>query len=183
MHEARIHGLGGQGVVLTAHLVGDAAVRAGRWGLSLPFFSTAIRGGLVTAYLRIDNAPIDIRCYIYEPHFLVAFDESLLDLPEVVAGLQPGAKLLINSRATPKRLPDAFQGEVYVLDADRIAQETLGRPILSTVMAGAMAGVLGVVPLESLQSAVEASFSARLVPSNVEAARAGFARVRLLNGS
>jgi pyruvate ferredoxin oxidoreductase gamma subunit len=183
MQEARIHGLGGQGVVLTAHLVGSAAVRAGKWGLSFPFFSTAIRGGLVTAFLRIDEAPVDIRCYIYEPRFLVAFDVSLLDLEEVVAGLQPDAKVLVNCAEMPTRLPAGFRGILYALKADEIAKETLGRPILSTVMAGAMAKVLGEVPLDHLLKSIEESFSARLVPPNLKAAEVGFARVESVNGS
>ena len=183
MQEARIHGLGGQGVVLTAHLVGNAAVRAGRWALSFPFFSTAIRGGLVTAFLRIDEVPVDLRCYVYEPHFLVAFDSSLLDLEEVVAGLPPDARLLVNCREASERRPAGFQGAVFALDADDLAQATLGRPILSTVMAGAMARILGGVPLEHLQKAIEESSTSRLVPGNLKAAEAGYSRVTLISGS
>jgi len=183
MLEVRIHGLGGQGVVQTAHLVGNAGVRCGRWALSFPFFSTAIRGGLVTAFVRIDDSPVDNRSYIYEPLFLAVFDASLLQLEEVVRGLQPEARLVVSCTGGLPQLPGGFRGQVYTLNGNGIAQATLGRPILSTVMAGAIAKVSGQVSLEHLQGAIEGSFAARLVPANLQAAEAGYSHVKLFEGS
>ncbi len=180
MLEARIHGLGGQGVVQTAHLVGHAAVIGGRRALSFPFFSTAIRGGLVTAFVRISDAPVDNRSYVYEPDFLAAFDIELLRREDVVSGLRPHAMLLVNGHGAQPDVPPGFQGEVFSLDAGAIAKATLGRAILSTVMAGAVARVTADVKLDDLLQTIEETFAARLVEANLEAARAGFTQVEQL---
>ena len=79
MLESRFHGLGGQGVVLTTHLLGKAATKGGMWAHSFPFFTTAMRGGMVTAYSRIETGPIDERCFIYTPDILILFHENLFE--------------------------------------------------------------------------------------------------------
>ncbi len=55
--EIRLHGIGGQGVAASADLLALAAVRAGMWAHSFPFFGTEIRGGNVTAFTRISPDP------------------------------------------------------------------------------------------------------------------------------
>lgn len=174
MLQTRIHGLGGQGVVLSAHLLGKAALHSGLWAHSFPFFTTAMRGGNVTAFARIDEAPIDQRCFVYTPDALIVFHEGLLSIDEVIDGVNLQGSIVVNTEQPWLDAPAGFEGEMVFLNARRIAERTIGRPILSTVMAGAAAGVLNVIPLDALIAAIEESFADRLVRMNVEAAEEGF---------
>lgn len=174
MLESRFHGLGGQGVVLAAHLLGRAALRDGRWAHSFPFFTTAMRGGMVNAFTRIDEAPIDQRCFVYTPDALILFHEKLLQVDEVVEGVRPRGMILVNTREHRLDPPPGFEGEMFLLDARGIAERALGRPVLSTVMAGAAARALGAVPLEALRAAIVESFAAHLTNANLSAAEQGY---------
>jgi len=183
MQQLRFHGLGGQGVVLTAHLVGRAAFKSGKWAQSFPFFTTAMRGGMVKAFARIDTAPIHLRCFVYEPDLLVLFSKGLLQDDEVWQGLAREGSVLINSQDNQPPFPQPYSGNIGVLDAEGIARRTLGRPIISTVMAGATVGMLDGVPFECLQEAISESLSGHLVKNNLEAAQEGYQAVKGLQRS
>ena len=88
MYEIRLHGLGGDGVVRLSEIIGMAVMESGKWAHSFPFFGTEIRGAAVKAFTRIDDKPITIRSYIYEPDVLILTNDMLLDQPDVTAGIQ-----------------------------------------------------------------------------------------------
>ena len=53
IHEVRLVGRGGQGVVTAGDLLGSAAVHEGRWAQSIPTFGPERRGALCMSTLRI----------------------------------------------------------------------------------------------------------------------------------
>lgn len=171
--EIRFHGLGGQGVVTTAHLLGLAATRGGMWAHSFPFFSTAQRGGTVKAFTRISDRPIHIKSFIYEPDILVVFASELLTVPETLDGWHTGKAILVNT-ASPQCLPDPVSLDCQWLDAEKIARSILGRVTISTVMAGAVLRQSNIVPFEYLEQAIEETFDRNIAELNISAARKGF---------
>lgn len=171
--EIRFHGLGGQGVVTTAHLLGLAATKSGLWAHSFPFFSTAQRGGTVRAFTRIADTPIHIKSFIYKPDVLVVFASDLLAVPETLDGWQTGKAILINT-FSPESLPDLVGLECQWLDAEEIARSVLGRSTISTVMAGAVLSLSNIVPFEYLEQAIEETFARKIAKMNIRAARIGF---------
>lgn len=173
MHQIRFHGLGGQGVVSTAHLLGKAAMFSDMWANSLPFFSTAQRGGKVVAYTRIDNNRIDDHCYIYEPDILVLFHSSLLRDQDVYEGLKSDTKILICADEKSVNVYKDTQQVVYYLDGENIARTILGIPVPSTVMAGAVLKFLSQIPFRNLEKAIEDSFPKKHIENNVRAAKEG----------
>jgi pyruvate ferredoxin oxidoreductase gamma subunit len=174
MLESRFHGLGGQGVVLSAHLIGGAALKAGLWAHSFPFFTTAMRGGTVTAYARIAKYAIDERCFIYTPDVLILFHENLLYVDDVIKGIKPEGSILVNTDKKMLNRPVGFEGNLFVVHAQKIADTTLGRPILSTVMAGAFLNVQEMLTIDLLSHAINEQFSTKLASMNIEAAEQGY---------
>ena len=78
MLEIRFHGMGGQGAVLGALLLAEAAFREGKWAQKIPVYGGMRRGGAVTVFLRIDERPIRRTCGIYEPDAIVVLDPALI---------------------------------------------------------------------------------------------------------
>ncbi len=173
MLESRFHGLGGQGVVLTTHLLGSAALKAGKWAHSFPFFTTAMRGGMVTAYARIAKFAIDERCFIYTPDVLILFHENLLQVDDVVNGIKPDGNIIVNTDKNILERPAGFEGNIFLVDARKIAEITLGRPVFSTVMAGAFINVQDMVTIDLLCDAIDENFTGKLASVNREAAEQG----------
>lgn len=159
MRELRIHGRGGQGAVIASKLLADALFREGHWVQSFPAFGVERRGAPVTAFLRIDDEPIRIRCEIREPHDLIVLDPTLVTAVDVTTGLRPGGRILVNSPDSPEAFPhllDRFQ--VITVDASDIATRhglgTAGHPIVNTAILGATATGMGLVGLEAVCAAI-----------------------------
>ena len=78
MLEVRIHGRGGQGVVTAAELLSLAAFAEGLHAQAFPSFGSERMGAPVTAFCRIDRAPIRLREPIAEPDAVLVQDPTLL---------------------------------------------------------------------------------------------------------
>ena len=57
-YNMRISGLGGQGVVTTAHILGSCMDNAGNYASLVPFFGSEKRMAPVEAYVRASTEPI-----------------------------------------------------------------------------------------------------------------------------
>jgi 2-oxoacid:acceptor oxidoreductase gamma subunit (pyruvate/2-ketoisovalerate family) len=181
MMEIRFHGRGGQGTVVASKIMADAVFLDGAFSQSFPAFGVERRGAPVTAFLRVDDQAIRIRTEIYEPDHIVVLDPLLVDQVPVTRGLKPGGIVIVNSDASPEAIRDRFAGFcLATVPASRIAHRRgLGSsqaPIVNTAILGAVAGVLGVVTMESLTKAIREGVPARS-EENAEAAREAFDKV------
>ncbi len=159
MRELRIHGRGGQGAVIASKLLAAALFHEGRWVQSFPAFGVERRGAPVTAFLRIADAPIRLRCEITEPDDLIVLDATLLHAVDVTAGLKRNGTILINSEEAPEGYPDLLQRfRVATVPAGEIAaRHKLGsrtQPIVNTAILGAFAAISGLVTLDSVCAAI-----------------------------
>ncbi|HHX50773.1 MAG TPA: pyruvate ferredoxin oxidoreductase [Clostridia bacterium] len=173
MIEIRIHGLGGEGVVSLANMLGDAAVQSGKWAHSLPFFGTEMRGASVKAFVRVSNRPINVKSYVYAPDVIIITNDLLLN-DDVIDGLKKGGTVLIN---TNKDFKEAFKTrdiEFHSIDAIGMAMELFGKPIINTIMFGALSRVVDLFPNEVAISAIEDKFGSKLAKINVEAFQQGY---------
>lgn len=184
MHELRIHGRGGQGAVVASKLLAVALFREGNWVQSFPAFGVERRGAPVTAFLRISDVPILLRCEIATPDELIVLDPTLIDAVDVTAGLVDGGSILINS----ERAPDSYANlvgrfRVTTVNASAIAtRHGLGsktQPIVNTAIAGAFATSSGRVSLESVCEAIREEVPLK-PDENVRAAREAAASVWLM---
>jgi 2-oxoacid:acceptor oxidoreductase gamma subunit (pyruvate/2-ketoisovalerate family) len=159
MRELRIHGRGGQGAVIASKVLAVALFREGQWVQSFPAFGVERRGAPVTAFLRIADAPIRLRCEIREPDALIVLDPTLVEAIDVASGLKEGGGILINSDRPPSSYAElAARFRVATVDAGRIAAAhgigSRTQPIVNTAILGAFARWSGLVGLESVCEAI-----------------------------
>jgi 2-oxoacid:acceptor oxidoreductase gamma subunit (pyruvate/2-ketoisovalerate family) len=182
MRELRIHGRGGQGSVVASKLLAVALFREGHWVQSFPAFGVERRGAPVTAFLRLDDAPVRLRCEITEPDDLIVLDPTLIDAIDVTGGLKPGGTILINSGKAPQDYPDLLaRYRIATVDATDIAVRhglgTRTQPIVNTAIVGAFAAEFALIGLESVRAAIEEEVPDKR-EANLEAAREAFEAVR-----
>ena len=144
MRELRLHGRGGQGTVIASKLLAVALFLEGREVQSFPMFGVERRGSPVTAFLRVDDAPIQLRCEIQAPDDLIVLDPTLIGATDITAGLKPGGRILINTDQAPEDFPQLLERfHVSTIDATGIAiRHGLGgksQPIVNTAILGAFA--------------------------------------------
>lgn len=160
MRELRIHGRGGQGAVIASKVLAVALFREGRWVQSFPAFGVERRGAPVTAFLRLADAPIRLRCEITRPDDLIVLDPTLVDAIDVTAGLKDGGGILINTNRPPSAYPGLVERfRVATVDASAIATShgigSRSQPIVNTAILGAFAAWSGLVSLDAVCEAID----------------------------
>jgi len=168
-----MHGIGGQGVAVTADLLGLAAVRDRLWAHSFPFFGTEIRGGSVSAYTRISQEPIHTRSFIYAADMVVVFASYLLH-PGVVQELRDDSIVIVNAKSGNGDLDTIGKGRVYAINADDLASSIPNCRMSNGVLLGAITAISKRVSLESVEKAIQAKFSSETAWTTIQAARLGF---------
>lgn len=175
MRELRIHGRGGQGAVVASKVLASALFLEGRSVQSFPAFGVERRGAPVTAFLRVSDGPILLRCEITEPDDVIVLDPTLIKAIDVTQGLKSGGGILINT----DRPPGTYAGlarrfRVSLVDASAIARRfELGsktQPIVNTAILGALAADSGMVSLESVCQSIAEAVQMK-TGANIEAAR------------
>ena len=176
MRELRFHGRGGQGTVVASKLLAVALFLEGREVQSFPMFGVERRGAPVTAFLRMDDEPIRLRCEILNPDDLIVLDPTLVGAVDVTGGLKPGGTILLNSDRPPAAFPHLLERfRLVTVDASGIAtRHGLGshtQPIVNTAILGAFAVSSGLVRLESVREAIRQEVPT-YAEANVKAATA-----------
>jgi len=182
VYEIRFHGRGGQGAVMAAQTIAEAAILEGRQAQAFPFFGAERRGAPVMAFARIDDRRICDRTQVAEPDMLVVMDASLLDIEPVALGLKKEGCAVVNSPMRPEEIDLGVVARCVSVDATSIALEHLKAPIVNTAILGAMARADAFVSLASIQRAIVNRFGEKLGERagsiNSEAAGAAFERSR-----
>lgn len=167
MIEIRIHGRGGQGSVAAAYLLASAAFEAGFQCQAFPSFGAERRGAPVTAFVRINNAPIHLRAQIRTPDYLIVQDDTLLQDHAITAGLRPGGAMLVNSDRDNADIARVFGCRALCVPATRLATEMIGRPIPNTALLAAFLGLTDLMPLSALATALEGRFTGDILARNL----------------
>jgi 2-oxoacid:acceptor oxidoreductase gamma subunit (pyruvate/2-ketoisovalerate family) len=181
MRELRIHGRGGKGAVIASKVLAVALFREGSWVQSFPAFGVERRGAPVTAFLRVADRPVRLRCEVAAPDDLIVLDPTLVEAIDVTAGLKPGGGILINSAHPPEHYGSLCgRFRVATVDASEIAAShgigSRTQPIVNTAILGAFATWSGLVSLDAVCDAILEEVPHR-GPDNVDAARAAAAAV------
>jgi 2-oxoisovalerate/pyruvate ferredoxin oxidoreductase gamma subunit len=185
MLEFRLHGRGGQGIVVAAAVFAEAVFLSGSYARAFSLFGAERRGAPVTAFVRINSERLMPRSRIYEPDYSVVFDPTI-DGSVLVAGLKEGGTMLVNADqgwATRVPFEDLRSKNIrlFLVDAREIALKhklAIGSfPMVNTVMLGAMAKISGLAALDELNSSIEKRVSSK-IEANINAAADGYAGVR-----
>ncbi len=182
MIEVRFHGRGGQGAVTSVELLALAAIEEGKFAQGFPSFGPERRGAPVIAFARVNTQTIRLRSRIYQPDVVVVLDPSLLKIIDPSQGMKPGGLLIINTNKSLQQIRDQFGYKVKLaaVDADLIAREELGLPIVNTTMLGALIKGTGIVNLDSLIPPLKHRFG-RGAERNLKALRRAYDATILSN--
>jgi pyruvate ferredoxin oxidoreductase gamma subunit len=148
----RMSGLGGQGVVTSAHVMAMAASKDGRQAISNPFFGAEKRMAPAEAYVRIGIDRIYDRGELVYPEVIEVFHPQVINQGKsytmpFYSGIKRGGLVIINSDMElltdedKQRLAD-LEVAVYYVNATEIALE-IANTELSTNM-----GMIGSVRQE-----------------------------------
>ncbi len=172
----RMSGLGGQGVVTSAHVLAMAASKENKWAISNPFFGAEKRMAPAEAYTRVGIDRIYDRGELVYPDVIVVFHPQVITMQKsytapFYSGLKENGLLIINSdiplltKEDEQRLVDLNASTFYVA-ATKHAIDIAGTE-LSTNMAliGSVAGITGCVSLKSLDLALQDRFGKKYVAS------------------
>ncbi len=181
MKEIRLHGRGGQGVVLSAKILASAAIEEGRYAQAFPSFGPERRGAPVVAFCRISDEPVITREPILEPDIIVVLDPLILRTIPVKNGLKKGGLAVLNSCFPPEQAAERYGFTDCVLatvDANEISIRFLGSAITNMAMLGALLKAEPVVSLESVIAQIEKKMG-RIADKNIAALKEAFEEVRV----
>jgi pyruvate ferredoxin oxidoreductase gamma subunit len=187
MMEIRWHGRGGQGAKTAALLLGEAAVAAGKYVQAFPEYGPERMGAPVAAFDRIASTQITIHSPVLKPDVVLILDETLIESVNMVQGLDEKTGVLIvntpdSKEETKKRV--SWNGEKLVtIDASKIAQANIGKPIPNTPMIGALIGATHILPIEAFmedtKKKLEKKFKSKpeVIEGNLKAIRQAYEEV------
>lgn len=154
MIEIRWHGRGGQGAKTASLLLADIAFNTGKYIQGFPEYGPERMGSPLTAYNRIDDAPIRLHSNIYEPNYVVVVDDTLLGPVPVTKGLKDSGALLVNTSLTADVVREklsGYTGKLYLIDATKISLETIGSNFPNTALLSAMIKILDFMSKKDLE--------------------------------
>ena len=175
MQRLKFYGLGGQGVVTAAKVLSTAvSIYDGKNAITIPAYGHERRGAPVYTDVMVDEVPIKVNCYVYEPDIVLVMDDIL---PEkgvnVGEGKHEDTILVLNasSRAIAEHYAETYGfKEVWYVNATQVALDTIGRGIPNAAMLGALAHT-SVSTIESVEIALKEFFGVKAGEINAKAAR------------
>ncbi|MFH1428008.1 MAG: pyruvate ferredoxin oxidoreductase subunit gamma [Patescibacteria group bacterium] len=173
MFEVRIHGRGGQGVVTAAELIAIAAFYDKKVSQAFPSFGVERTGAPIEAYARIDDKLIRTREQIYQPNIIIVLDATLLSTVDIAKGADKKTLLIINTTKDKKSLNlNLPEKNIFLVDATKIALDTIGKNIVNTVILGAFSKATNLVSLEGFKKAIKQKFNDKgkdIINKNIKA--------------
>lgn len=173
----RMSGLGGQGVVTSAHVLATAASYDGRHAISNPFFGAEKRMAPAESYVRIADERIYDRGELVYPDVIMVFHPQVITMGKCYtmpfySGIKPGGLVIINSDS-PLPLLDAdlefLESQnvpIFYIAATTLAVEIAGTELASNMgMLGALMGATKLVSMDSMEAAIKDRFGKKYVAS------------------
>ena len=169
--EIRIAGFGGQGVILSAIVLGKAAsIYQGEYATMTQNFGPEARGGACSAQLMLSDQPV-LYPYVTQPDVLVVMSQEAYTKfgPELKEG---GMLLIERDLVRVSDLPK--QTKIYSVPATRLAEELGKRMVLNIVMVGFFAAVTRLLEADAVRKAVADSVPASFRDLNLKAFDKGY---------
>ena len=179
MQEVIWHGRGGQGVVVAAQILAEAAYLEGFKGVtSAPTFGPERRGAPLTASTRIADDPIRTFSQIEFADITVVLDDSLFDVVDILGKVRAGGLLIINTTRPADHFRVPAEIGLATVDAATVSikQHLIkeGAPVVNTPMLGAFARASGMVSLDNLEKALRGKLSREAVLKNFASVKAAY---------
>jgi len=168
--EIRLAGFGGQGVILSAIVLGKAAsIFQGAYATMTQNFGPEARGGACSAQLVLSDSPI-LYPYVTQPDILVVMSQEAY--ARFGVDVKDGGILIVEQDMV--RVSDLKQGiQVYSVPATRIAEELGKRMVLNSVMVGFFTAVTHLLEPDAVRKAVADSVPPNFREVNLKAFERG----------
>lgn len=175
MSEIRLHGRGGQGVVVAAEVMSNAMMRQGKYCSVFPSFGIERRGTAVIAFARVADQPVREKSKCYHPDILIVLDPSLLSKKETYEGFRSGGTIVACGTEIEEILASGVKpGKIIMADGLKIAHETIKKNITNMIILGTLARATDLVKLEDLQAAMVTGLGPAMAKKNEAAMRRGY---------
>jgi len=169
--EIRIAGFGGQGVILSAIVLGKAAsIYENGFATMTQNFGPEARGGACSAQLVLSDSPV-LYPYVIRPDIMVIMSQEAYNrfAPE----LKPGGTLIIEEDLV--RVSNLNRDKkVYSIPATRFAEDLGKRMVLNSVMVGFFTAVTKLLTADAVRKAVADSVPPGYRELNIKAFDRGF---------
>ena len=169
--EIRIAGFGGQGVILSAIILGRAAsIHQGAFATMTQSFGPEARGGACSAQLILSESAI-LYPYVTKPDILVVMSQEAYT--RFVPELKDGGTLIVEQDLV--RVSELKPNtRVFSIPATRLAEELGKRMVLNSVMVGFFTAVTQLLSKEAVSNAVSDSVPSSFRDLNLKAFEKGF---------
>jgi 2-oxoglutarate ferredoxin oxidoreductase subunit gamma len=169
--EIRIAGFGGQGVILSALVLGKAAsIYQNAYATMTQNFGPEARGGACSAQLIVSATPV-LYPYVPHPDVLVVMSQEAYN--KFVPDLKDGGTLIVEEDLV--RVSDVKKEvKVYSIPATRFAEELGKRMVLNSVMVGFFTAVTQVLEPDAVRKAIADSVPSHSRDVNLKAFDKGY---------
>ena len=168
-YNMRISGLGGQGVVTSAHILGSAMDNAGKYASLVPFFGSEKRMAPVEAYVRASSEPIYEVGEVVYPDIIMIYHSQVVThgksytMP-FYTGLKPNSLIIINTEVDILDEDDIkvlkkLNAKVVQFNATELAIKIAGTELATNMaMMGMVLGLTELVSEDNIEKAVRERF-------------------------
>ncbi len=173
-------GSGGQGVLTTGNVLGNAAMIEGFEVVFLPSYGAAVRGGTANCTVSISDEEI-ASPVASSPELVVAMNRP--SAHAFINRLEPGGQLLYNSNLVDS-VPYRGDVDLFPVPVNDIARELGSERSANIVILGSFVKLTGVVKPESIYKSMELMFAQKkkLLELSMKAFKEGYERFRRDNG-
>ncbi len=178
------HGRGGQGLVTANEILAETAIESGMYVKAFPEFGPERMGAPIRGFTRISDVPVRVHSQVYEPDIVVIMDGTLVGKVDATRGVKKTSMVVANYAGSPAELQEALGTDIecHTLDATRIALEEIGRPMVNTIMLGALIKCNPIVSYDMLEDQITNKFTGKLsdkvIVKNLSALKRGYAEVQ-----
>lgn len=171
--QIRVGGLGGQGVILCASIIGKAAsIFEGKHATLIQAFGPEARGSACSAQVTVSSDLIGYP-YVKQADILVLMSQDAFN--QFAPTLCPGGMILFEEELVdPSKVSLPEGTKTFAIPATRFAEELGRRLVLNIVMVGFFAGVTGLLSFEAVEKAVRDSVPKGTEDLNLKALRKGY---------
>lgn len=168
-YNMRISGLGGQGVVTSAHILGSCMDNAGKFASLVPFFGSEKRMAPVEAYVRASSQEIYEVGEVVYPDIIMIYHSQVVThgksytMP-FYTGLKKNSLVIINTDIDVLVEEDLIvlrklNAKVVQFNATELALKIAGTELATNMaMMGMVLGLTGLVTEEHIEAAVRERF-------------------------
>jgi len=166
----RFAGFGGQGVVLSGYILGQAAcLHAGKFAAMTQNYGPESRGGACSADVVVEEREIGVPVFDQPDVLVLLSQEAAHKNAEWIAG----AKLVLIDEDLVRL--EGANGHIRGARFTHTATALGRRIVANIVMLGCLAGETHLVPPEALEAAIAKTVPKKTVELNLKAFRAGLA--------